>query len=171
MPSARILPSPTNAPRARVVVADDHPICSQLLPTLLEKIGCEVVGVAYDGEIALARCEELKPDILLLDIVLPKVGGLEVLQRIRRRALPIKIILFTGSLQSEMLREAMVWGVEGCLLKTAPVQEIAEAFQRVRDGQLAFGPEASEMMRKLVVSQDEAGALSELETAVLRQTA
>ncbi len=163
--------APTSGTPCRVMVADDHPICTQLIPRLLEPLGYQMVAVVENGEDAVARCLELRPDILLLDLVLPKLGGLEVLQRIRTSGSTTKVILFTGSFSSDVLREAMVWGIEGCLMKTAPMNEIEAAFQKVRDGQLAFCAEASEALRRIVVDHDEAGALSELETAVLRQTA
>lgn len=157
--------------RTRVVVADDHPICTQLIPRLLEPLGYDVVAVVEDGEAAVQTCLDIRPDILLLDLVLPKLGGLEVLQRLRSAGAPVKIILFTGSFSTDVLREAMVWGIEGCLMKTAPMAEIEEAFHKVRDGQLAFCAEASEGLRQIVVDNDDASALTELETAVLKQTA
>jgi DNA-binding NarL/FixJ family response regulator len=164
-------PSTTAARRLRVVVADDHPVCSQLMPRLLAPIGCDVVAVTEDGETAIQQCEQLRPDILLLDLVLPKLGGIEVLQRIRKQNLPIKVVLFTGSFSTEVLREAMVWGIEGCILKTSTMAEIEQAFQKVRAGQLALSADAAEALRRIVVNQDEAAVLTELETAVLRQTA
>jgi two-component system, NarL family, response regulator EvgA len=164
-------PKTVNPARPRVVVADDHPICTELIPRLLAPLGYEVVAVVEDGESAVETCLKLQPDILLLDLVLPKLGGLEVLQRIRTAGAPIKIILFTGSFSNDVLREAMVWGIEGCLMKTAPMAEIEEAFHKVRDGQLAFCAEASDGLRQIVVDNEDASALSELETAVLRHTA
>jgi DNA-binding NarL/FixJ family response regulator len=167
------LPPASGTPvrRTRVVVADDHPIFAELMQAVLQRVHAEVVGIATDGETAVTRCEELKPDIILLDLVLPKMGGLEVLQRLRRLEIPTKVILFTGSFSPDVLREAMVCGLEGCIVKTSSIDEIVRAFERVRDGHLAFGPEASEAMRQIVLSQDDSSALTDLETAVLRQVA
>ena len=171
MELARTSPPVETPRRPRVLVADDHPICTQLIPRLIEPLAYEVVAIVEDGEAAVEKCIQLQPDILLLDLVLPKLGGLEVLQRVRAAQVPVRIILFTGSFSTEILREAMVWGIEGCLMKTAPMAEIEEAFRKVRDGQLAFCAEASDALRQIVVDNDSAGALTELETAVLRQTA
>lgn len=170
-PASPAASATTAARRLRVVVADDHPVCSQLMPRLLAPIGCDVVAIAEDGEAAVRKCEELRPDILLLDLVLPKLGGIEVLQRIRKQNLPVKVVLFTGSFSTEVLREAMVWGIEGCILKTATMTEIEQTFQKVRAGQLALSADAAEALRRIVVNQEEAAVLTELETAVLRQTA
>lgn len=155
----------------RVLVADDHPICAELLPQLLAGIGCDVVGVAGDGEAALRLCQELQPDVLLLDVVLPKMGGLEVLQKIRDAGLTTKIVLFTGSFNVEVVREAMIWGIDGCLVKSAPLQDIRSAFERLRRGEPAFGPEAAEAMRRIVAGQEDAAALTAVETTVLRMIA
>ena len=165
------LSSPDSATTARVLVADDHPVCAELMPRVLERVGCSVVGVAADGEAAVAMCAELRPDILLLDVLLPKLGGVEVLQRIRGQGLKAKVILFTGSFSVEVLREAMAWGIEGCLVKTASIEEIEDAFRRVLRGEPAFGPEAAEAMRRIVAGHEEAAALTDLETTVLRMIA
>lgn len=164
--SRSVLSSP-----ARVVVADDHPICAELLPQLLERIGCTVVGVAQDGVAAVSLCEQLQPDVLLLDVLLPRLGGVEVLQQIRSRGLSTRVLLFTGSFSVEVLREAMMWGIDGCLVKTASIEEIEAAFRRVLRGEPAFGPEAAEAMRRIVAGHDDAAALTSVETTVLRMVA
>lgn len=154
--------------RMRVAVADDHPICAELVVTLLKRMGCEVVGSASDGEAAIALCRDHRPDILLLDVVLPKIGGVQVLQRIRGEGWPVKVILFTGSCTSAVLREALAVGVDGCLIKTSSIDDIMTAVRRVWKGDAAFGPEASELMRQLVVAREQVASLTEAETAALR---
>lgn len=163
--------SPIRSVPARVVVADDHPVCAELMPRVLERVGCTVVGIAADGEAAVTMCEELQPDVLLLDVLLPKLGGVEVLQRIRGRGLATKVVLFTGSFSVEVLREALAWGIDGCLVKTSSIEEIEDAFRRVLRGEPAFGPEAADAMRRIVAGHDESAALSDLETTVLRMAA
>jgi DNA-binding NarL/FixJ family response regulator len=119
----------------RVVVVDDHPVLRGVVrlacnasPTL------EAVGEAEDGRTALELCRRLKPDLLVLDLLLPEVGGLEVARAVRDEGLPIHILALSGRADGKVVLECMRLDVEGFVRKTAGVQAIAEAMELVAAG-------------------------------------
>ena len=127
-------PRPKAALR-RVLVVDDHPVLRGVVrlacnasPTL------EAVGEAEDGRTALELCRQLKPDLLVLDLLLPEVGGLEVARAVRDEGLPIHILALSGRADGKVVLECMRLEVEGFVRKTAGVQAIAEAMELVAAG-------------------------------------
>jgi DNA-binding NarL/FixJ family response regulator len=126
----------------RVLVADDHPPLRLGLRALLERRPeVQVVAEAGDGETALAMLERLQPDVAILDIRLPRHDGLALAREIRRRGWPIRILLLSAYDDEALIREAMVVGVEGYLLKSEGLEAIAAAVQSVARGLTAFSPE------------------------------
>jgi DNA-binding NarL/FixJ family response regulator len=126
----------------RVLVADDHPPLRLGLRALLERRPeVQVVAEAGDGETALAMLERLQPDVAILDIRLPRRDGLALAREIRRRGWPIRILLLSAYDDEALIREAMVVGVEGYLLKSEGLEAIAAAVQSVARGLTAFSPE------------------------------
>jgi DNA-binding NarL/FixJ family response regulator len=126
----------------RVLVADDHPPLRLGLRALLERRPeVQVVAEAGDGETALAMLETLQPDVAILDIRLPRRDGLALAREIRRRGWPIRILLLSAYDDEALIREAMVVGVEGYLLKSEGLEAIAAAVQSVARGLTAFSPE------------------------------
>ncbi|MDT7949189.1 MAG: response regulator transcription factor [Thermoflexus sp.] len=126
----------------RVLVADDHPPLRLGLRALLERRPeVQVVAEAGDGETALAMLERLLPDVAILDIRLPRRDGLALAREIRRRGWPIRILLLSAYDDEALIREAMVVGVEGYLLKSEGLEAIAAAVQSVARGLTAFSPE------------------------------
>jgi DNA-binding NarL/FixJ family response regulator len=126
----------------RVLVADDHPPLRLGLRALLERRPeVQVVAEAGDGETALAMLETLQPDVAILDIRLPRRDGLALAREIRRRGWPIRILLLSAYDDEALIREAMVVGMEGYLLKSEGLEAIAAAVQSVARGLTAFSPE------------------------------
>ncbi len=98
----------------RIIVADDHPIFRQGLKQIIEaEPGLQVVGEAADGETALRLLEELKPDLAILDINMPKRDGFEVAREIRQKRWPIEIIFLTMHTEEAMFNRALALGVKG----------------------------------------------------------
>jgi DNA-binding NarL/FixJ family response regulator len=119
----------------KLVVADDHPIVRKgLVQIITAAPEIEVLAEADDGEAALKLIEELRPDIALLDINLPRLTGFDLMQEIERRKLPVKVIFLTMHSEEEMFNEAMDLGARGYLLKDSAVSEIVEAIKRVAAG-------------------------------------
>jgi two-component system response regulator DesR len=125
----------------RVVIAEDQAMVLGALAALLEIDGdIEVVGRAGDGDAALALCEQQKPDVLLTDIEMPKMTGLELAAAVRRNALPTRVIILTTFARAGYLRRALEAGASGYLLKDSPADQLANAVRRVKEGGRVVDP-------------------------------
>jgi two-component system response regulator DesR len=126
----------------RVVVAEDQAMVLGALAALLEmEREIAVVGQARDGEAALELVERERPDVLLTDIEMPKLTGLEVAAEVTRRRLPTRTIILTTFARAGYLRRALDAGASGYLLKDSPAEELANAVRRVHQGGRAVDPE------------------------------
>src|SRR3546814_19817906 len=100
----------------------------------------EVVGSAPDGEAAWRELQRLKPDVLVTDIEMPGLTGLELAQRVQRHGLPMRVVILTTFARPGFLRRALDAGVCGYLLKDAPAEQLAGAIRKVHDGGRAIDP-------------------------------
>lgn len=126
----------------RVVIAEDQAMVLGALAALLETEGdIEVVGRAANGEDALAMIRDRKPDVLLTDIEMPKMTGLELAAAVKRDALPTRVIILTTFARGGYLRRALETGASGYLLKDSPAEQLANAVRRVKSGGRVVDPE------------------------------
>lgn len=126
----------------RVVIAEDQAMVLGALAALLEtEEDIEVVGRAANGEDALAIVRETRPDVLLTDIEMPKMTGLELAAAVKRDALPTRVIILTTFARGGYLRRALESGASGYLLKDSPAEQLANAVRRVKAGGRAVDPE------------------------------
>jgi two-component system response regulator DesR len=126
----------------RIVVAEDQKMVLGALAALLEIEGdLDVVGRAEDGEQALAICRETRPDVLLTDIEMPNMTGLELAAALRREGLATRVIILTTFARGGYLRRALEAGASGYLLKDSPAEHLANAVRRVRAGGRVIDPE------------------------------
>jgi DNA-binding NarL/FixJ family response regulator len=116
------------------VVADDHPAVLEAVAEFLTQSGIEVVGRARDGEEALEKLEQRKPDAALVDIRMPKLGGIELARRASRLVPETSIVLYTGYGDRAQLTEALDAGVRGFVLKEAPMDDLIRALLAVARG-------------------------------------
>jgi DNA-binding NarL/FixJ family response regulator len=116
------------------VVADDHPAVLEAVAEFLTQSGIEVVGRARDGEEALEKLEQRKPDAALVDIRMPKLGGIELARRASRLVPDTAIVLYTGYGDRAQLTEALDAGVRGFVLKEAPMDDLIRALLAVARG-------------------------------------
>src|ERR1700752_2243923 len=110
----------TAAAPIRIVVADDHPVVRFGVKNMLEnEPGFEVVGEANDGDDGITQTIELDPDILLLDLLMPRLPGLEALRAIMSKSPRVKIIMLTSTISTQQIIEALQIGARGIVLKDA----------------------------------------------------
>ncbi len=136
----------------RVLIADDQPLFRRGLNVVLgteERI--EVVAEAEDGEDAIAKAEEFAPDVVLMDVRMPRVNGIEAARTIRERVPSTKILMLTVSDEDQDLFEAIKAGASGYLLKEVSVEEVAESVRGVVQGQTLISPSmASKLLTEFV---------------------
>lgn len=127
----------------RVVIADDHPIFRDGLRRLLEaERDMQVVGEASDGMEAARLVAEKKPDMLLLDLVMPRQPGLETLRELATAAHPVRIVLLTAAIENAQIVEALQLGARGVVLKDSASQLLLKAMRAVVQGQYWVGRES-----------------------------
>lgn len=147
----------------RVLLAEDQAMVRGALSALLKlEPDLEVLGSASDGEAAWRGLQQLRPDVLVTDIEMPGLSGLELAQRIQRHELPCKVVIVTTFARPGFLRRALEAGVGGYLLKDAPAEQLAEAIRTVHRGGRSIAPELA------MAAWSEADPLSERERQVLR---
>lgn len=126
----------------RVLIAEDQALVLGALAALLGLEGdIEVVGRAHNGQEALALCKSIRPDIVLTDIEMPLMTGLELATALSDAALPSKVVIVTTFARTGYLRRALGAGVRGYLLKDAPADTLATAIRTVHAGGRAIAPE------------------------------
>ena len=147
----------------RVLLAEDQAMVRGALSALLRlESDIEVLGAAADGEAAWRELQRLQPDVLVTDIEMPGLTGLELAQRIQRHALATKVVIVTTFARPGFLRRALDAGVLGYLLKDAPAENLAEALRKVHRGGRSIDPQLA------VDAWTEADPLNERERQVLR---
>jgi DNA-binding NarL/FixJ family response regulator len=122
------------------VVADDHPALVEAVCLLLAAEGIEVVATAGDGEEALRSIEEHEPDVAVLDLIMPRLGGIEVARVLAGSSLRTATILYTGHAERELLADALDAGVRGFVLKESPLTDLVQAVVLATDGQIYVDP-------------------------------
>lgn len=131
----------------KIVIADDHPIVRQGLRQMIEADrDLEVVGEAGDGEAALQLIEALRPQVVVLDIDMPRVGGFDVVRELRRKRIEVKIIFLTMHSEEEVFRTAMDMGVSGYVLKDSATTDIVAGIKSIASGKPFISPALSELL-------------------------
>jgi DNA-binding NarL/FixJ family response regulator len=142
---------------SRILVADDHPLYRAALRQMLSMHpGLEVVGEAADGLEAVKLCRRLQPTVALLDVKMPKMGGIEATRLIKQEIPSLIVLVLTALEEPERMQEAIIAGASGYLLKDAGSREIYEAICKVMEGESALNQEVA--MRLLIRLMEEKAA-------------
>lgn len=130
----------------RVLIADDHTVVRRGLATLLSapKYGIQVIGEASDGQTAVDKTRELQPDVVLMDLFMPVLDGIEATRLIRQEEIPARILMLTSSGDEDQVVQALRAGASGYLLKDASPDELVNALHSVFFGQLALPQELAQ---------------------------
>jgi len=157
--------APTSSPEAddetrdegpiRIVISDDHPVVRQGLRSFLEARGFAVVGEAGDGAEAVEVVEATRPDVLLTDLVMPGVDGIEAIRRLRARGAPLGILVLTSFSGADQVIPAIRAGADGYLLKDAGPAALEDAIRAVRRGEPMLAPEAAAVVMARVAAGPE----------------
>jgi DNA-binding NarL/FixJ family response regulator len=162
-----------------VLIVDDHAVFRRGLELVLaEEPDLQIVGEAADGLEAIERAADLLPDVIVMDVRMPGVGGIEAARRIRHAQPATKVVMLTGSEDEEDLFAAVRVGATGYLLKEAAIEEVAGAVRAVARGQALITPSMAtkllgefNLLSRRVDSHDTAPKLTDRETEVLRLVA
>ncbi len=143
----------TNSPT--ILIVDDHPMVRSGLKELLEKADMKVVGEVDRGDKVLAKIEVIKPDVVLLDISLPEMSGVDIALAIQKKKIKSRIIVLTMHEDEMFLGKMVESGVNGYLLKDSPGEEIIKAIQRVMEGERYFSQNALALIGKYSTQRKE----------------
>jgi len=158
----------------RVLLADDHPLFRDGVRSLLQARGVEIVGEAGDGQEALEEALRLRPDVILMDISMPRMDGLEATRLIKARLPEVKIVILTVSDEDRTLFEAVKSGAQGYLLKDLQADEFFALLSGVERGEAPISRSLAGRIleefarRRGDRPEGEAGELTEREQEVLR---
>lgn len=156
----------------RILIADDHSVVRQGLRMFLTlDPDLEVVGEAPDGAEALRMARELRPDVILMDLLMPVMDGVAATQAVRRELPDTEVVALTSVLEDASVVGAIRAGAIGYLLKNTEGDELRQAIRAAAAGQVQLSPEAAARLMREVRAPESPEALTERETDVLRLVA
>ena len=143
----------------RIVTADDHPFILDGLDQLFRaEDDCEIVARCTNGEEALRAVQQYRPDVLVLDVRMPRLDGIELLRRMQGLQLPTKVVLLTASLDDARLLEAFRLGANGLVLKESAPRLLVQSVRQVAAGEQSWNGKAIAGALRLVLQREQAVA-------------
>lgn len=156
----------------RIVVVDDHSVVRQGLRMFLSlDPELEVIGEASNGQEAIEQVKKLKPDVVLMDLLMPVMDGITATQIIRKEHSDTEVIALTSVLEDAAVINAVRAGAIGYLLKDTQGDELCQAIKAAANGQVQLSPKAAERLMREIRAPESPEKLTERETEVLRQLA
>lgn len=136
----------TEAAAIRVLLADDHTMLREGLRRSLEDAGLDVVGEAADGEEAVALADRFRPDVVLMDVSMPRGGGVEATRQIRARMPEVEVLILTMHADPDVVTDAARAGAAGYLVKDCTTDDIVAMLRAVVEGEAALSPALASSM-------------------------
>jgi two-component system NarL family response regulator len=169
---------PATPEQLRVVLVDDHPVYREGLAKLLLECGVDVIAQAGNGADALGIVEEMAPDVVVMDLNMPGMSGVEVTRKLVERTPASRVLVVSVSAQEEDVTEAILAGASGYVLKDGPVEEVVAGIQAAANGESLISPRIATMLLRRMRLDEPVGVdapvmtpLSERELQVLRLVA
>ena len=148
----------TDSSTIRVMIVDDHDMVRRGLAAFLRaKPDLELVGEADDGQQALDVCEQVEPDVILMDLVMPEMDGTTATRAIRERWPQVQVIALTSFQEKKLVQEALRAGAISYLLKNVSVDDLAEAIRAAYAGRPTLAPEATRALIQAASQSDTPG--------------
>jgi two-component system, NarL family, response regulator LiaR len=153
----------------RIMLVDDHAVVRSGLGAFLSvNPDLELVGEAENGEQAVVRAGLLKPDVILMDLMMPVMDGVTAIAAIKKQSPAIQIIALTSFQEDELVQNALKAGAVGYLMKNVSARELAAAIRAAKDGKMTLSPEAAQALVRASQQAQETEALTEREREVLK---
>lgn len=150
-----------------VLIVDDHTVVRQGLRLLMEaQADIEVVGEAAGGKEALLAAQETKPDVILLDLIMPGMSGLDVLRELQKQATASRVLVLTSSLDDYIVRQALQAGAHGYLLKTSRSNDMLDAIRQTAQGISSLDPAVTRVLQQHLTGNDPLDLLTPREREV-----
>jgi NarL family two-component system response regulator LiaR len=153
----------------RILVVDDHPLAHSGMRLFLSSYpDLELVGEAMNGAEAVEACARLRPDVVLMDMMMPQLDGIEATRQIKKRFPQTRVIALTSYGEGDLVERVLRVGASGYLLKNVSSFDLAQAIRAAHAGRSTLAPEAAEALLNTMQSSDEQVAFTEREREVLR---
>jgi DNA-binding NarL/FixJ family response regulator len=168
---------PASPERLRVVIADDHPVYRQGLAKMLTRTGIAVVGQASTGEAAIRKVEETAPHVVIMDLNMPGLSGVEATRILTERSPATRVLVLSVSAEQADVTDAILAGASGYVLKDDPFEEVISGIRTVASGQSLISPRIASMLLTRIRHRDEVAPelppvpLSDRELEVLKLVA
>jgi len=155
--------------KIRIMLVDDHAVVRSGLGAFLSvNPDLELVGEAENGEQAVVRANLLKPDVILMDLMMPVMDGVAATQAIKKQNPQIQIVALTSFQEDELVQNALKAGAVGYLMKNVTARELAAAIKAAKDGKMTLSPEAAQALVRANQQAEETETLTEREVEVLK---
>ena len=155
--------------KIRIMLVDDHAVVRSGLGAFLSvNPDLELVGEAENGEQAVVRANILKPDVILMDLMMPVMDGVAATQAIKKQNPQIQIVALTSFQEDELVQNALKAGAVGYLMKNVTARELAAAIKSAKDGRMTLSPEAAQALVRANQQAEETETLTDREREVLK---
>ncbi|MCA2002898.1 MAG: response regulator transcription factor [Chloroflexi bacterium] len=155
--------------KTRIMLVDDHAVVRSGLGAFLSvNPDLELVGEAENGEQAVVRANLLKPDVILMDLMMPVMDGVAATREIKKQNPQIQVIALTSFQEDELVQNALKAGAVGYLMKNVTARELAAAIKTAKDGKMTLSPEAAQALVRANQKAEETESLTDREIEVLK---